>query len=201
MTDWCDIYEFWFGKPGEEGHGEVREIWFAGGPSVDREIRERFLGHYERAAAGECESWTSDARSLIALIVLLDQFPRNIFRGDKRSFAADPIAREHARRLVASPLHDKLITVEKVFAYLPFEHSEEIQDQENCVALYKAIEPHEAKEEWIDFAVQHYDIIRQFGRFPHRNDILGRENTPEEAAWLASSDQRFGTVDGEDDSA
>lgn len=199
MTDWHEIYEFWFGKPGEAGHGDVREFWFGGGPALDREIRDRFLGHYDRAAAGECENWTSDARSWIALIVLLDQFPRNIFRGDKQSFAADPLVREYARRLVASPLHAELITVEKVFAYLPYEHSEDINDQKKCVALYRALEPHVAKDEWIEFAVQHYDIIRQFGRFPHRNNILGRENTPEEAAWLASSDQHFGTAVTEDD--
>ena len=132
------------------------------------------------------------------MIVLLDQFPRNIFRGDSRSFAADPQALENARELVASPLHDDLITVEKVFAYLPFEHSENLADQETCLALFRALEPHDAKAEWVDYAVQHRDIIREFGRFPHRNAILGRRNTPAEEAWLASSDQRFGT-DGNDE--
>ena len=99
---------------------------------------------------------------------------------------------------MASPLHDDLITVEKVFAYLPFEHSENLADQETCLALFRALEPHDAKAEWVDYAVQHRDIIREFGRFPHRNAILGRRNTPAEEAWLASSDQRFGT-DGNDE--
>lgn len=199
MADWEEIYEFWFGAPGSEGHGDVREFWFAGGPSLDEEIRERFTGHYTRAVAGEFDNWTSTARGWISLIVLLDQFPRNIFRGDGQSFAADHIALQNARGLVSSPLHDELITVEKLFAYLPFEHSEDIADQKICLDLYRAIDPHKDKEEWIDFAVQHYDIIEQFGRFPHRNALLSRENTPEEDAWLASSDQRFGTAATDDE--
>lgn len=201
MADWQEIYEFWFGAPDSDGHGEVREFWFGGGPQIDREIRERFLGHYESAAAGQFGNWTSGPRSSIALIVLLDQFPRNIFRGDKRSFAADPLALEYARGLVSGPFHDELITVEKLFAYLPFEHSEDIEDQKTCLDLYRAIDPHDQKEEWIDFAVQHYDIVERFGRFPHRNAILGRDSTPEEEAWLASSDQHFGTVKEEDENS
>lgn len=199
MTDWHEIYEFWFGAPDCAGHGDVRDIWFGGGPSVDREIQDRFRGNYDQAVAGDFEGWKSEARSWISLIILLDQFPRNIFRGDRRSFAADPLALENARQLVASPLHDELITVEKVFAYLPFEHSENIADQEKCIALFRGIDAHDSKDEWIDFAVQHMEIIREFGRFPHRNAILCRENTPAEAAWLASSDKRFGTaLDDED---
>jgi uncharacterized protein (DUF924 family) len=194
MTDWQDIYDYWFGAPGAEGHGEVREFWFGGGPSVDREIQERFGVHYERAIAGEFESWKSEARSAVSLIILLDQFPRNIFRGSSRSFAADPLALRCARQLVDSPLHRELITVEKVFAYLPFEHSEDIEDQKKCVSLYEAMEAHDSKAEWIDFAVQHLEIIEQFGRFPHRNDILGRDHTPAEETWLATSDQRFGAA-------
>ena len=194
MMNWHEIYEFWFGAPDRAGHGDVRDIWFGGGPSVDREIDERFRGHYDRAAAGEFESWKSQARSCVSLIVLLDQFPRNIFRGDRQSFATDPLALENARQLVASPIHDELITVEKVFAYMPFEHSEDLADQERCIALFRGLDAHDSREEWIDFAVQHMEIIREFGRFPHRNAILGRKSTPAEEAWLASSDQRFGTA-------
>lgn len=199
MTDWHEIYEFWFGAPDSEGHGDVREIWFGGGLSVDREIQDRFRGHYDRAVAGEFERWKSEARSWISLVVLLDQFPRNIFRGDRRSFAADPLALENARQLIAGPLHDELNTVEKVFAYMPFEHSENIADQEKCIALFRQIDAHDSKDEWVDFAVQHMEIIREFGRFPHRNAILGRENTSAEDAWLASSDQRFGTTADDED--
>lgn len=193
MADWHEIYDFWFGAPDSDDHGNARKFWFVSGPSVDREIRDRFLGLYERAVDGELANWKSQARSGVSLVVLLDQFPRNIFRGDRRSFAADPLALETARELVDGPLHDELITVEKAFAYLPFEHSENLDDQEKCVALFHALEPHDAKDEWLDFAIQHRDIVREFGRFPHRNAILGRRNTPAEDAWLASNDQRFGT--------
>jgi uncharacterized protein (DUF924 family) len=155
---------------------------------------------YHRAAAGDFENWKIDARGRVALIVLLDQVPRNVFRGEAKSFVADPVALSTARELVASPLHDELITVEKLFAYLPFEHSENIDDQMKCVGLYEAIDDHESEAGWIEFAVLHKDIVAKFGRFPHRNAILGRENTAAEEAWLKSSDQRFGTVPESDDS-
>lgn len=194
MERWREIYDYWFGAPGSPEHGTVREIWFRGGPSVDAEIRTRFLGDIERAAAGEIEDWTAARESCMALLVLLDQFPRNVFRGEARAFAADPLAREVAEHVVSGPLHGALMTVEKLFAYLPFEHSETLADQERCVALFEALEPHEQKQEWIDYAVEHRDIVARFGRFPHRNAILGRASTAEEEAWLADTDQRFGTV-------
>lgn len=194
MSEWREIYDFWFGAPGSDGHGDVREFWFASTPEIDREMKARFLDQYHRAAAGEFDSWKSDARGWVALIVLLDQVPRNVFRGDGKSFAADPVALATAKGLVASPLHAELITVEKLFAYLPFEHSENISDQMDCVAFYEAIDDHENKAEWIEFAVMHKDIVAEFGRFPHRNAMLGRESTAAEEAWLQSSDQRFGTV-------
>ena len=198
MDRWEDIYDFWFGAPGSDAHGEVREMWFRGGPEVDREISDRFADDYRRAAAGELDGWRDAPRSAVALVVLLDQFPRNIFRGDPQSFAADGRALSVANHIVASPWHDDLLAVERVFAYLPFEHSEDIADQERCVALFVAMEDHPSREEWLDYAVQHKVIIEQFGRFPHRNAILGRANTPEEDAWLSSTDQRFGT-DTDDD--
>lgn len=199
MAEWREIYDFWFGAPGTEGHGNVREFWFASTPDIDRELKERFQDTYHRAATGGLDYWKSDVRGWVALIVLLDQVPRNIFRGNENSFAADAVALSLAKELVASPLHDEMITVEKLFAYLPFEHSENIDDQRKCVAFYEAIDDHESKPEWIEFAVAHLDIVAEFGRFPHRNAMLGRENTPEEEAWLQSSDLRFGTVPESDD--
>ena len=197
MAEWGDIYDFWFGAPGSDVHGDVREFWFASTPAIDREIKERFLDRYRRAAAGDFEDWKSDARGWVALIVLLDQVPRNVFRGNPQSFAADPVALASAKQLEASPLNKELITVEKLFAYLPFEHSEQIDDQMKSVALCEAIDDHEQKAEWIEFAVLHRDIVAKFGRFPHRNAILDRDSTPEATAWLESSDQRFGTVPDE----
>lgn len=199
MAEWHDIYDYWFGAPGGVGHGEVREFWFASTPAIDREIEDRFLDRHEQAKGGGFGDWKSNARGWVALIVLLDQVPRNVFRGNPRSFAADPVALAAAKQLVASPRHGELLTVEKLFAYLPFEHSENLDDQEKCVALFEAIDDHESKAEWIEYAVAHRDIVAQFGRFPHRNAILGRQSTPAEEAWLEASDQRFGTVPEGDD--
>lgn len=196
MERWREVYDYWFGSPGSPEHGTVREMWFGSGPAVDAEIRARFLGDIERAAAGDLADWTTGRESCMALLVLLDQFPRNVFRGDARAFAADPLARAVAEHVVSGPLHDALITVEKLFAYLPFEHSENLADQERCVALFEALEPHPGRQEWIDYAVEHRDIVARFGRFPHRNAILGRVSTAEEEAWLAGTDQRFGTGAG-----
>ena len=199
MNDWREIYSFWFGEPGSDGHGAVREMWFGGGPEVDAEIGRRFASHYKRAAAGAFDDREGERYSAMALVVLLDQFPRNMFRGTARAFAADPLARDAARHIVDGPLHEELLTVEKLFAYLPFEHSEDIGDQNRCVALFRALEDHEEKQNWVDYAVAHQVIVDKFGRFPHRNEALGRNDTPEEAAWLASNEERFGVSGSEDD--
>lgn len=191
---WSDVYEFWFGAPGSDTHGEVRDFWFGGGPEVDTEIIKRFSQTYEDAISGRLESWAVEPRGAVSLIIVLDQFPRNMFRGDARSFASDGLALANAKKLIDGPAHASLITVEKVFAYLPFEHSENIVDQNRSVTLFRSIDAHEDKEEWIDFAIQHRDIVQRFGRFPHRNPFMGRQSTPEEEAWLEESDQRFGTV-------
>ncbi len=196
---WSDVYEFWFGSPGSEGHGMARDFWFGGGPEIDAEIVRRFAKTYEEAISGRLESWFAEPRGAVSLIIVLDQFPRNMFRGSARSFASDHLALANAKKLADSPACETLITVEKMFAYMPFEHSENIEDQNRSVALFNAIDPHEDKGELIQFAVEHRDIIERFGRFPHRNSILGRDSTPEEEAWLQESDQRFGTV-SEDDS-
>ena len=193
MERWRAIYDFWFGAPGSEDHGTVREFWFRGGPAVDLEIRERFEDDYRRAAAGEYAAWLDGRESALALVVTLDQFPRNIYRGDARSFAADAEARAVARHIVAQPWHAELLAVERVFAYLPFEHSEDLADQKRAVELFESIGPHPERENWIDYAVRHMVIVEKFGRFPHRNEILGRPGTPEELEWLASNEERFGT--------
>lgn len=193
MDRWREIYDYWFGAPGSPEHGTVRDFWFGGGPDVDRAIRSRFERDCRRAAAGEYAAWRDGRESSLALVILLDQFPRNIYRGDARSFAADPLALSVARHIVVQHWHDDLLAVERVFVYLPFEHSEKLADQERAVELFASIEPHPEREKWLDFAMQHKAIIEAFGRFPHRNEILGRMSTPEEADWLASNEERFGT--------
>ena len=197
MQKWTEIYGFWFGSPDSEAHGEVRDFWFRGGPEVDREIDSRFGDDYHRAAAGEFDDWKRSPHSCLSLVVLLDQVPRNIFRGTPQAFAADPRALSVAKHIVAQPWHGDLLHVQRLFAYLPFEHSEDLEDQRTCVTLFEAIEDHPKRDEWLDYAVQHYKLIERFGRFPHRNAILGRGNTPEEEEWLANNEQRFGTTDAE----
>ena len=201
MERWREIRDYWFGAPGSAGHGEVREHWFRGGPAVDQEIRERFEADYQAAAAGGLRDWIGVRGGAVALVVLLDQFPRNMYRGDRRAFAADALARDAARRLVSGPHHASLLPVEKLFAYLPFEHSERLEDQHAALRLFMAMDAHEKKKDWIEHALEHAALIERFGRFPHRNAILGRASTPDEAAWLASSCQRFGTDPGVDGGA
>jgi uncharacterized protein (DUF924 family) len=170
MREAADLVTFWTEA------GEKR--WFTRDEAFDRELRERFITLHERAAAGEFdETWMRDAESALALVILLDQFPRNSFRGAARAFATDPHARAIADRAIASGLDELVPKQLRLFFYLPFEHSESLADQERSVALHTAI----GMEEW---AVRHRDIIRRFGRFPHRNAVLGRETTPEEKAFL-----------------
>lgn len=194
MERWRDIYDYWFGAPESPEHGEVREFWFRGGPEVDREIRERFAEDYARAAMGEYLSWRESKESCLALVVLLDQFPRNIYRGDPRSFAADDRALEVAKHIVTQPWHAQLLPVQRLFAYLPFEHSESLENQKRAVSLFEAMPEHPERQNWIDYAVKHLVIVEQFGRFPHRNSILGRACTPEEQQWLDGNEERFGTA-------
>jgi uncharacterized protein (DUF924 family) len=193
MHEAGDVLDYWFGAPGSPDYGTVRAHWFRGGPEVDRSIRDRFLGHYKRAATGAFDHWRVEPRPCLALIVTLDQFPRNMFRGQAASFAADARAREVARHIVAEGYDRTLVPVERVFAYLPFEHSEDLADQHLAVDLVTSIDGHPESQKLIDYAILHLRIIERFGRFPHRNAILGRASTPAELEYLAVTGERFGT--------
>ena len=154
-------------------------LWFAKDPEFDRRFRERFLALHEAAARGQLKAWLATAHSALALLILLDQFPRNAFRGTPRMYATDPLAREAASAAIAAG-HDLMVEKElALFLYLPFAHSEDLADQEWGVALVQRLgEPN------ISHARRHHDIIRRFGRFPHRNPILKRTMTPEEQRFL-----------------
>ncbi len=155
------------------------EAWFAKSDAFDSDLKSRFLDLHYAAARRECDSWLGDAEGALALMILLDQFPRNCFRGTGHMFATDPLARSLAARAIDAG-HDLALDAEtRVFLYLPFEHSEDIFDQERSVALHKA-----NAEPYLSYAVDHLDIVRRFGRFPHRNRALGRETTAEEQAFL-----------------
>jgi uncharacterized protein (DUF924 family) len=154
--------------------------WYAKDATFDDDIRSGFLPTYEAAAAGRLADWEENPDGALALILTLDQFPRNMFRGDARTYAADPLARAVADRAIARGFDKKFALPERTFFYLPFEHSENLADQERCVDLSRATGDADA----LKWAELHADIIRRFGRFPHRNALLGRETTPEEQAFL-----------------
>jgi uncharacterized protein (DUF924 family) len=156
--------------------------WFEKDAAFDGEIRARFLDLYEAAAAGGLAWWETTPEGALALVIVLDQFPRNMFRDSARAFAADPLARAVAARAIARGFDQRVALAERSFFYLPLEHSEEPADQERCVALNRASGDADA----LKWAELHADIIRRFGRFPHRNGVLGRSSTPEEETFLAA---------------
>jgi uncharacterized protein (DUF924 family) len=186
-----EILNFWFRCEDEEGSGEFQEAWFTKDREFDREIRERFEPVYEEAAGGGLDHWKSEARSCLALIIVLDQFPRNMYRGDARMYAADEKAREAARHAIEHAYDRELSPYGRMFMYLPFEHSEELDDQRLSVELFRGLSTEMGSEDLLGYAVRHLEIVERFGRFPHRNEILGRRTTPEEAEFLSGPDSSF----------
>jgi uncharacterized protein (DUF924 family) len=156
------------------------EKWFKKDAAFDESVRAHFLETYEAAAAGKLRSWEQTDEGALALTVVLDQFPRNMFRGDARTYAADPQARAIAERALERGFDQTVPLSDRQFFYLPFEHSEAIADQERCCALFAAT----GDADLLKWAQLHADIIRRFGRFPHRNAVLGRSTTAEEQAFL-----------------
>ncbi len=156
------------------------ERWFKKDTAFDNEIRGRFLETHEAAASGRLAPWEMTDGGTLGLLLLLDQFPRNMFRGSARAFATDPLALGVARRAIARGFDEKATEKMRAFFYLPFEHSEALADQERGIELYKAARDADG----LKWAEIHADIIRRFGRFPHRNKLLGRATTPEEQKFL-----------------
>jgi uncharacterized protein (DUF924 family) len=186
-----DVLDFWFGPQDAESFGKPRKEWFTKDAAFDASLRDRYGPLWEQARTGALASWNASPRELLAFIVVCDQFPRNMFRGDPRSFATDPIALDAARRMVGRGWDKKLISAEKAFAYLPFEHSESLADQERSVALFGSDPNDEVMKGYADYAIKHRDFIARFGRFPHRNAILGRPSTPEEIEFLKQPGSGF----------
>ena len=181
----------WFGAPDSPELGRPRKGWFEKSALFDAEVRSRFLGLYERAAAGELGAWQCTPLSALALAVVLDQFPRNMFRGEARAFAADALALRVARGIVGLRFDAVLRPVERWFAYLPFEHAEDLAAQRRSLALFGGLAQDRESAGAANYALKHYEIIARFGRFPHRNAILGRESTPEEVEFLAQPGSSF----------
>lgn len=184
MSQINEILEFWFGKPDEEDYGKPRKVWFIKNPEFDQEVRSRFLPVYQQAAAGELDDWKTSAQGCLALIILLDQFPRNMFRGQAQAFATDSQALAYAKHAVERGFDQELLPIQRQFIYLPFEHSENLDDQHQCIALFSTLNDYPECVSGVDYAHRHFEVIQRFGRFPHRNKILGRETTPEEAEFL-----------------
>jgi len=179
------ILDFWF----ERDRHTFREKWFRRDDAFDARIRDRFGGWLAPATEGMLDGWAASPSGALALCILLDQFPRNLHRGTAAAFAADPKAREIARAAVLRDRHDLALTpTERSFLYLPFEHSEAMADQDLSVALFEGLRDHpihRAPNGAIGYAWQHWQVIREFGRFPHRNAALGRDSTAAERAYLA----------------
>jgi uncharacterized protein (DUF924 family) len=178
------VLDYWFGAPGSPEHGQRREIWFKDGRAIDAEIRERFLDLHEKAASGGLDHWRQDPRACLALILLLDQFPRHMFRDRPRAYATDPKALATATHALDAQFDRDRPLVEVNFFYLPFSHAEQLAAQHRSVEFRRALPEHKEKEKSITHAVEHMEVIARFGRFPHRNEILGRESTPEEARFI-----------------
>ncbi len=191
MPEFPEVLAFWFGTPDSPELGRPRKCWFEKSALFDAEIRSRFLGLYERAAAGELEAWRRSPLSALALAIVLDQFPRNMFRGEARAFASDALASRVARGIVGSGFDAVLRPVERWFAYLPFEHAEDLAAQRRSLALFDGLAQDGDSAGTLDYALRHYEIIARFGRFPHRNAILGRESTPEEIEFLKQPNSSF----------
>lgn len=160
--------------------------WFAKDDAFDRACRERFMAAWEKAGRGELADWEASPEGALALLILLDQMPRNMFRGDPRTWSTDPQALGVAERALAKGFDTKVDQAVRLFFYLPFEHAEDVRAQERSVKLFELL----GEAEQTKWALHHLDIVTRFGRFPHRNAVLGRESTPEELSFLEEDDFR-----------
>jgi uncharacterized protein (DUF924 family) len=191
-----EVLDFWFGLEGDREYGKPRSQWFTPNSEFDQHLRLNFLPHYHLAAARELDSWRQEPRSCLALIILLDQFPRNAFRGTPQAFATDSLALEVADGAIEQGFDQQLLPVQRWFVYLPLEHDENLVNQERSVQLFATLKDHPDssepyQSEPYQYALRHRDVIAKFGRFPHRNEILARESTPEEIEFLQQPGSSF----------
>lgn len=174
MNESNDVISFW--------KNAGYEKWFSRDDAFDAAFDQRFRGLHFRAARRELEGWMGDAEGALALILLLDQFPRNCFRQSAHSYATDGLARYYATRAIEAGFDAQVDPVLKIFFYMPYEHAEALEDQQRSLDLFRAT----GDENYIKYAQLHYDLIARFGRFPHRNEAMGRVSTQEERDYLAS---------------
>jgi uncharacterized protein (DUF924 family) len=177
-----DVLTFWFA----DGPAEKRAIWFQKNSAFDAEIEQKFRKIHTATVAGDLSAMAETPLGCLALIIILDQFPRNLFRDDGRSFATDGEALGLARTAIEKGFGQALSAVQRQFLYMPYQHSENLKDQRQSVTLFKSL-----GEESYSFAMRHLEIIERFGRFPHRNTLLGRNSTDEEIQFLTEPDSSF----------
>ena len=182
-----DVLDFWFGTGAERGKRHKR--WFEKDPALDLEIVARFSELHAELARNPV--WLHSSRECLARILALDQFPRHLFRGTAQAFATDPLALASAKHALSRGYDRGLLPVERLFLYLPFEHSEALEDQRLACELCKPLEAFPETADTYRYAVAHRVIIERFGRFPHRNAALGRQSTPEETAFLKEPGSSF----------
>ncbi len=191
MVQFEEVLEFWFGRPDSEDYGQPRQVWFRKNEEFDREVKSRFLSIYQQAVEGELQHWEETAEGCLALIILFDQLPRNMFRNKPEAFASDYLALKYAKKAIEQSFDSSLLPIQRWFIYIPFEHSENLEDQRTCVQLFSSLEHHPESANTIDYARRHLEVIERFGRFPHRNIILGRESTQEELEFLQQPGSSF----------
>ncbi|RMF27197.1 MAG: DUF924 domain-containing protein [Cyanobacteria bacterium J083] len=185
------VLDFWFGVPESIGYGKPKKEWFVKDAEFDNELRSRFFATYNLAAEGKLNDWRDSPEGCLALILVFDQFPRNIFRNMPQAFATDSLALDLAKYAVNSGFDAALLNVQKWFVYLPLEHSENLADQAEAVRLFSTLQGDPNSVSAIDYARRHLEVIKRFGRFPHRNKILGRASTPAEIEFLKTPGSRF----------
>lgn len=185
------VLDFWFGAPGTSEYGAPRKAWFRKSKVFDAQVRERFGGLRERAGAGALRHWEDTPEGLLALIILLDQFSRNMYRDTAGAFAGDAQALAAARLMVGRGWDVGLPEVARGFVYLPFEHAEDLGAQEEALRLFATLPAGAQRDDLLEWARKHHEVIRRFGRFPHRNRIVGRVSTAQEEAFLKQPGSRF----------
>lgn len=193
-TQAAKVLKFWFGDPQsrDASYRQRRKLWFGKDPEFDQAVTARFRPLYNRAVAGTLESWRTTPQAALALVIVLDQFPRNMFRGTPEAFATDNQALWVAKEAIELGYGQFLEPMQRIFLYLPLEHSENLEDQIEAVALFQILcDTNPELSDTFDYAVRHKDVIEKFGRFPHRNAILGRESTPEEIEFLQQPGSSF----------
>ena len=186
----AEVTDYWFGPSTERERAAPRSFWFAASEATDGEIRHRFGPTVEAALGGELDAWAESDDGALAMILLLDQFTRNIHRGTAGAFAGDSAALRLASGLVNSVADRRYSRLERWFIYMPFEHSEALRDQQQSLRLFGELAA-EGEAAPLAWAQRHFDVIQRFGRFPHRNAILGRSSTPAELDFLREPGSRF----------